>query len=35
LEAVSVSEVHDIEGLLALDARARLIAAQIAERLES
>jgi 1-deoxy-D-xylulose-5-phosphate reductoisomerase len=34
LEAVSVSEVHDIEGLLALDAQARLIAAQIAERLE-
>ena len=35
LEAVTVSEVHDIEGLLALDAHSRLIAAQIAERLES
>ncbi|MEO5660407.1 MAG: 1-deoxy-D-xylulose-5-phosphate reductoisomerase [Polaromonas sp.] len=30
LEAVSVSEVHDIEGLLALDAQARRVAAQIA-----
>ena len=35
LEAVAVSEVNDIEGLLALDAHSRLIAAQIAERLES
>jgi 1-deoxy-D-xylulose-5-phosphate reductoisomerase len=35
LEAVSVSEVNDIEGLLALDAHSRLIAAQLAERLES
>ena len=35
LEAVTVSEVNDIEGLLALDAHSRLIAAQIAERLES
>ena len=35
LEAVSVSEVHDIEGLLAIDARARFVAGQIAERLES
>ncbi len=34
LEAVSVSEAHDIEGLLALDARARSVAGQIAERLE-
>ena len=35
LEAVSVSEVNDIEGLLALDAQARVVARQIAERLES
>ena len=35
LEAVSVSEVHDIEGLLALDAQARLVAGRIAQRLES
>jgi 1-deoxy-D-xylulose-5-phosphate reductoisomerase len=35
LEAVAVSEVNDIEGLLALDAHSRLIAAQIVERLES
>jgi 1-deoxy-D-xylulose-5-phosphate reductoisomerase len=35
LEAVSVSEAHDIEGLLALDARARSVAGQIAERLEA
>ncbi|MGH8630823.1 MAG: 1-deoxy-D-xylulose-5-phosphate reductoisomerase, partial [Burkholderiales bacterium] len=35
LDAVAVSDVNDIEGLLALDARARLVAAQIAERLES
>ena len=34
LEAVLVSEVNDIEGLLALDARARIVAGQIAERLE-
>ena len=34
LEAVSVSDVNDIEGLLALDAQARVIAAQIAEHLE-
>ena len=34
LEAVSVSEVNDIEGLLALDAQARRVAAQITERLE-
>lgn len=35
LEAVSVSEINDIEGLLALDARARIVAGQIVERLES
>jgi len=34
LEAVAVSEVHDIEGLLALDAQARRVAIQLAERLE-
>ena len=34
LEAVAVSEVHDIEGLLALDAHSRRIAAQLAKRLE-
>jgi 1-deoxy-D-xylulose-5-phosphate reductoisomerase len=34
LEAVSVSDANDIEGLLALDAEARLIAARIAKRLE-
>jgi 1-deoxy-D-xylulose-5-phosphate reductoisomerase len=34
LEAVAVSEVNDIEGLLALDAHSRRIAAQIADRLE-
>ena len=34
LEAVSVSDVHDIEGLLALDAQSRCVAGQIAERLE-
>ena len=34
LEAVDVSEVHDIEGLLALDAHSRSIAAQLAKRLE-
>jgi 1-deoxy-D-xylulose-5-phosphate reductoisomerase len=30
LEAIAVSEVHDIEGLLALDAQARRVAGQIA-----
>jgi len=35
LEAVAVSEVHDIEGLLALDAQARRVAIQLAERLEA
>jgi len=35
LEAVAVSEVKDIDGLLALDARARRAAGQIIERLES
>jgi 1-deoxy-D-xylulose-5-phosphate reductoisomerase len=35
LEAVSVSEVHDVEGLLALDAQARLVAGRIAQGLES
>ncbi len=35
LEAVTVSEVNNIEGLLALDAQSRRIAAQITERLES
>jgi len=34
LEAVAVSEVHDIDGLLALDAQARRVAIQLAERLE-
>jgi 1-deoxy-D-xylulose-5-phosphate reductoisomerase len=34
LDAVAVSDVSDIEGLLALDARARLVAAQLAEQLE-
>jgi len=34
LEAVSFSEVHDIEGLLALDARARHAAGQMVQRLE-
>jgi 1-deoxy-D-xylulose-5-phosphate reductoisomerase len=34
LEAVSVSEVNDIEGLLALDAHARRIAGEMAEHLE-
>jgi 1-deoxy-D-xylulose-5-phosphate reductoisomerase len=34
LEAVAVSDVNDIEGLLALDARARLVAAQLAGQLE-
>jgi 1-deoxy-D-xylulose-5-phosphate reductoisomerase len=35
LEAVALSEVNDIDGLLALDADARRVAAQVAERLES
>jgi len=35
LEAVCVSSIHDIEGLLALDAQSRRVAGQIAERLES
>ena len=34
LDAVVVSDVSDIEGLLALDARARLVATQLAEQLE-
>ena len=34
LEAVLVSEVHGIEGLLALDAQARRVAGRITERLE-
>ena len=35
LEAVVVSGVHDIEGLLALDAESRRVAGRIAKRLES
>ncbi|CDS54651.1 1-deoxy-D-xylulose 5-phosphate reductoisomerase [Polaromonas sp. CG9_12] len=35
LEAVCVSDIHDIEGLLALDAQSRRVAGHIAERLES
>ena len=35
LEAVAVSEVNTIDGLLALDAQSRRVAAQLAERLES
>jgi len=35
LEAVCVSSIHDIEGLLALDAQSRRVAGQISERLES
>ena len=35
LAAVSVGEVHDIQGLLALDAEARRIAGQLAEGLEA
>ncbi|MEO6322085.1 MAG: 1-deoxy-D-xylulose-5-phosphate reductoisomerase [Polaromonas sp.] len=35
LTAVSVSHVNDIEGLLALDAEARLVAGRFAERLEA
>ena len=35
LETVAVSGVRDIEGLLALDAQARRIAIQLAERLEA
>jgi 1-deoxy-D-xylulose-5-phosphate reductoisomerase len=34
LDAVAVSNVSDIEGLLALDARARLVATQLAGHLE-
>lgn len=34
LGAVSVSDIHDIEGLLALDAQSRRVAGEIAERLE-
>ncbi len=35
LAAVSVGEVHDIEGLLALDAEARRVAGRLAEGLEA
>ena len=35
LEAVGFSGIHDIEGLLALDAESRRVAGRIAERLES
>ena len=35
LDAVAVSEVNDIDSLLALDAQARRVATQVAERLES
>ena len=35
LEAVVVSGIHDIEGLLALDAESRRVAGRIAKRLES
>ena len=35
LEAVAVSDVNTIDGLLALDAQSRRVAAQLAERLES
>ena len=35
LDAVALSDVNDIEGLLALDARARRVACQIIERLEA
>lgn len=34
LDAVAVSDVRDIEGLLAIDAQARAVAAQIAKNLE-
>jgi 1-deoxy-D-xylulose-5-phosphate reductoisomerase len=34
LDAVALSEVNDIKGLLALDARARRVACEIVERLE-
>ena len=34
LEAVGVSGIHDIEGLLAVDAESRRVAGRIAERLE-
>ena len=35
LDAVAVSQINDIEGLIALDAQSRQIATRIAERLES
>ena len=35
LDVVAVSDASDIDGLLALDARARLVAGQIAKRLET
>ena len=35
LDTVAVSQVNDIEGLIALDAQSRQIATRIAERLES
>ena len=35
LEAVHVSDIHDIEGLLALDGQSRRVAGQIAEHLEA
>ena len=35
LDAVAVSDAGDIEELLALDARARLVAGEIAKRLET
>ena len=35
LEAVHVSDIHDIEGLLALDDQSRRVAGQIAEHLEA
>jgi 1-deoxy-D-xylulose-5-phosphate reductoisomerase len=35
LETVCVSDIHDIEGLLALDSESRQVAGRIAERLEA
>jgi len=35
LEAIAVSEIHDIEGLLALDAQARRLASEMVQRLEA
>jgi len=35
LETVPVSEIHDIEGLLALDAQARRLASEMVQRLEA